>query len=502
MPSSPTRRTLGAVSSTRNSRLCRGYMQLPPAPTCATMPGVKTETHTQQTVLKLTALALGILLLGLTPYPRAFTQAVRRAEEERAATAYGAALDAYRRAAQLDRRSPRPWQGMGEVLLTQHRFVEATAALREAERLGGGLETGLALGWSYAGRGDWAAATRAWLRTQAQAPADARLPLALALAATAQGRFEQAQAWLDEALRLDPTNKGAASLAGRLALTDDLDAAEAWFEQGGDEDMLSVLEAVRAEPDPARADLLLGAAFLQRGELALARRHLERRLAAAPDSEVLAYLGHTLDLQGETAAGGEALRRAVGLDPDSALAYYFLGVHQRLVGNLADAQAALWEAHLRDPENAAQRVEMAETFVDLGDYASAEEWYQGAVEAAPDEIDFHLLLAHFYLDHLYRVEEGGLPAAQAAVELAPEDARAHDLLGWAYYLSGDAVAGVQSLLRALELDPDLASAHYHLGTLYAALGQRELARKHLRRAADLDTEGFFRARAEEALYDQ
>jgi len=464
------------------------------------MPDMETGTHRRQFVLKTVVLALGILLLGLTPYPRAFAEAMRQAQERRAVTAYGAALDAYRRATRLDRSSPRPWQGMGEVLLIQHRFVEATAALREAERLNGGPEAILALGRSYAGRGDWAAAMQTWLR--AQAPKDARFPLALAEAAIAQGRFGQARAFLDEALRLAPTDKKAAALAGRLALTDDLDTAETWFKRAGDADMLAVLEAVRAEPDPTRTDLLLGAAFLQRGELTLARRHLERQVAVTPDGvEALVYLGHTLDLLGETAAAGEMLRQAVELDPDSAPAYYFLGLHHRLVGNLTDALAALWEAHLRDPENAAQRVEMAETFVELGDYASAEEWYRGAVEVAPDDIEFHLLLVHFYLDHLYRVEEGGLPAAQAAVDLAPEDARAHDLLGWAYYLSGDAVAGEQSLLRALELDPNLVDAHYHLGRLYVTLGRWEQAREHLRRAADLDTRGYFRARAEEILYD-
>ena len=105
------------------------------------------------------------------------------------------------------------------------------------------------------------------------------------------------------------------------------------------------------------------------------------------------------------------------------------------------AQAALWQALLLDPENAAFRVEMGEAFVDQPDYAAAEEWFQGAVEVAPSDVAFHLVLVHFYLDHLYRIEEGGLPAAQTLVELAPNDARAHDLLGWAYLLSGQPAEG-------------------------------------------------------------
>ena len=130
----------------------------------------------------------------------------------------------------------------------------------------------------------------------------------------------------------------------------------------------------------------------------------------------------------------------------------------------------------------------------FGDY-----WYQGAAEAAPDDADFHLMLVRFYLDHLYRVAEGGLPAAQTLVELAPDDARAHDLLGWAYHLAGQHAEGERVLLQALRLDPDLVSAHYHLGSLYLTIGQRESARWHLQRVIDLDLHGFYRGRAEPLL---
>jgi superkiller protein 3 len=292
----------------------------------------------------------------------------------------------------------------------------------------------------------------------------------------------------------------AHTLLGRLVAGDDPAQAASHFRRASDEDMLAVLEAIAAEPDPARRALLLGTAALQRSELPLARHYFERAIALAPaDAEAHAYLAHTLDQIGETVAAGEVLDQALSLDPDSALAYYFLGTHHRLVGNVEAAQAALWQALARDPENAALRVEMAKTFVDQHDYSNAEEWYQGAAEAAPDDADFHLMLVRFYLDHLYRVAEGGLPAAQALVELAPDDARAHDLLGWAYHLAGQHAEGERVLLQALRLDPDLVSAHYHLGSLYLTIGRRESARWHLQRVIDLDLHGFYRDRAEPLL---
>ena len=92
-------------------------------------------------------------------------------------------------------------------------------------------------------------------------------------------------------------------------------------------------------------------------------------------------------------------------------------------------------------------------------------------------------------------------AALELVALAPDDARSHDLLGWAYHLTGQHGAGERALLQALGLDPDLVNAHYHLGSLYLTTGQRELARFHLQRAADLDQHGFYRDRAEQLLYE-
>lgn len=453
--------------------------------------------------LKLAHLAVGILLLGLAPYPQAYTAVLRQAEAHRAAGEYGAALAACSQAAHLAPGSPQPWLRAGEVLLQQHRFDQAETAFREAGRRHSAIAALLGLGESYAGRGDWAAALETWGQALLLAPDDARVSLALGRGSLAQGHLAQARSYLTYALQLRPTAAEATEahrLLGRLLADDSPQQAAGHLRQAGDEEMLAVLEAVDAESDPVRRAVLLGAAFLRQGELSLARRSLERAIALDPtDAQAYACLAHTLDRLGETVAAGKLLQQALALAPDSALAYYFLGIHERLVGNAKEAQAALWEALLRDPQNAALRVEMAEAFVDLGDYPHAEEWYQGAVEVTPNDIEFHLLLVRFYLDHLYRVEEGGVPAAEAAAALAPDDARACDLLGWAYHLAGRHAEGEQAFLRALALDPTLVSAHYHLGSLYANTGRRALARQHLQRAADLDTEGYYRERAEALL---
>ena len=449
--------------------------------------------------LKLTLLALGILLLGLTPYHRPFTTSMRQAGAHRATREYGAALATYRQAAASNPESPLPWLEIGQIYLLQNQSVLATAAFLEAQHRRGSAEAVIGLAESYASQGDWATATRNLLRAQALAPDDARVYAALGRASMAQGLFAQAKGYLAQVLQMDASDEEVAAahaLLGRLVAGDDPTLAGDHFRQADDTDMLAVLDAVNTERDPARRALLLGIAALQRNELVLARHNFERALSEAPnDAEAHAYLAHTVDQLGETVTARALLEQALALE-DSTLAYYFMGTHHRLVGNLDAAQAALWQALLRDPENAALRAEMAGIFVDQSDYASAEEWYQGAVEMAPDEVGFHLMLVHFYIDHLYRVAEAGVPAALALFELSPKDAQAYDLLGWTYHLAGQPSEALQALLQAVTLDPGLVSAHYHLGSLYATTGQNDAARPHLQRAVDLDTGGYYRSRAE------
>ena len=85
------------------------------------------------------------------------------------------------------------------------------------------------------------------------------------------------------------------------------------------------------------------------------------------------------------------------------------------------------------------------------------------------------------------------------VRLSPDDARAHDLRGWAAFRVGDYDTAESSLLRAISLDPALASAHYHLGRLWAIQAAHQKAREAFVRALDLDATGELIPLVERAL---
>jgi tetratricopeptide (TPR) repeat protein len=73
-----------------------------------------------------------------------------------------------------------------------------------------------------------------------------------------------------------------------------------------------------------------------------------------------------------------------------------------------------------------------------------------------------------------------------AVASSPDRAEAHEKLGLAVFLGGDARNAVPSLERACELDPGSASAHLNLAAVYAALGRFAEARRLANDARRLD----------------
>ena len=64
-----------------------------------------------------------------------------------------------------------------------------------------------------------------------------------------------------------------------------------------------------------------------------------------------------------------------------------------------------------------------------------------------------------------------------AVAGAPDRAEAHEKLGLAFFLAGDAPGAVPHLERARDLDRGSASAHLNLAAVYAALGRVAEARQ-------------------------
>ncbi len=451
-------------------------------------------------------------LLGLHPEKQMALALIRRGDVLKSRKEYSAAIDAYWQAASLQPNSAAPVGRVGEVYLLQGRYELATgvfqAALRSSQgRPPFGRQARLGLAAAYAALGDQERAMALWRQVLALEPANLEAHYRLGRAYVVRSQFEEAGREFEAILASAGWHPAAHYQLGlllaaeepqqalshlRSALSDAALEPRAW-------DMIKAVQQAQAMNDQAQAMAALGGAYFNWKEWSLARRAFEQAVSRRPDyAQAQAHLGYVLGQMGEDRAAIDHMRLAVTLDPTLVLGYYFLGMYYRTHHHPLTGRVYFEKVLALDPDNAAACLELARTYLEEREYPQAEAWFEEAAELAADNVEFHVIRAQFHLDLLYNLEKG-LAAARKAVELAPKSAITHDLLGWAYYLTIRWPEAERELKKSLELNPDLAAAHYHLGILYASRGQTKSARREYQQALDLDTEGFYRARAQEAL---
>jgi tetratricopeptide (TPR) repeat protein len=446
------------------------------------------------------------LLVGMVKRDVEFALLIREADRYRATKEYSRAINIYQQLVFLHPQWALPHLCLGQVYLAQGRLNEAEEEFFRAwESDGGEGEALLGLGMVAYQWGNVEEALDRWREAAALDPGNAEVHYRLGRTYLDRSEFQLAKQELERVVLYDRSHQEAHYYLGLLLAGEDRTLASGHLSSAAaDEDsqladraqeMALLLEEVAASEGEAYTAARLGHAYIKHEVPSLAVVQLERVVHLQPENYAArAYLGYALSALGEHERARQVLREVTHLAPKHPLGHYFLAMLHRSEGYLP---TALWEfkRSLRvDPSNAAAYADIADTYQRMGVYLAAGEWYQAAVEVAPDEPDFRLLLAQFYVDVLLRAEEG-TSAARQAVALAPDNALAQDLLGWAYYLAGNMARAQVALARAATLDPDFARAYYHLGVVYAELGDEEMAQWAYGRAIDLDSDGLYRERA-------
>jgi Flp pilus assembly protein TadD len=201
--------------------------------------------------------------------------------------------------------------------------------------------------------------------------------------------------------------------------------------------------------------------------------------------EAEAWLGAALERMERPTEARPHLERATALAPDLPLGWLLLGGHDLAGGRLEKARESLARAQRLDPGNPAPCLALANLVAAEGRYPEVETWTEAALTRAPNDPEMWKAVARFYLERNLRQGENPLWAAEGAVRLAPEDAEALSLLGWARLLEGDATGALEALDGALERDPTLAEAHALRAQALSALGREMEAREAMVRATDL-----------------
>ena len=127
---------------------------------------------------------------------------------------------------------------------------------------------------------------------------------------------------------------------------------------------------------------------------------------------------------------------------------------------------------------------VAEVYRNLGyiyakreDWATAEQYYQSALDLRPGDSTFTAALAQMYQDS--GQEEKAIALMSEAAADNPEDAKTQLNQGIFLLSSGQSVEAQAAFEAALAADPSLAEAHYHLGTILVGQGKVPEAVEHL-----------------------
>lgn len=404
------------------------------------------------------------------------------------------------------------WEQEGLVALQAGSPQQAVEAFLQVPEDQLSAEGWLGLGDARARLGGTQEALRAWeqyLELGGSAELVARRQLELFLdQEDYSGAGEAAQRLAD----LHPDDPELQYQAGLLLLVTEPEQALPYLDQAAEtvpqaRELRRRALAGRRQADRAYQLVAAGRGLAAVNEWALAAEAFRQATRERPDyADAWAYLGEALQhlpaADGSPEPGSERagadptpgpglaeIEKALALDPDSVAAHTVHALYWERQQRPDLAIRALEKAIALDPENPALLAQLGAARADVGDLQAASMAYLSAVDLAPDQVPYLLLLAVFSVNHEYEVREIALPAARRAVQLAPDNPETVDTLGWVLFSLNDLENARRFYLRALQTDPDYAPAHLHLGQLYWREGNTGLARQELELARSLDRDG-------------
>ena len=297
-----------------------------------------------------------------------------------------------------------------------------------------------------------------WLRkADASAQQALRLDDQLALAQVAsaavhagQGRFDDAVAACDRALRLDPANYFA------------------WYVKA------ETLRHARRYPEA-------------RATLAEAARRFPRERVFVDELGSLEYD------QGNDAAAEQLFRHSIALEPDAVVAYANLSA-TLLRENRTDEAARVLQQGLQLRPYATLYTNLGNILFLRGDYVGAADAFENAV--SPRHGDPSLYLNWANLGDTLLWIPGRAPEARQAyekarhllaprLERAPNDVLLVSRMGLYSARAGDVARALELAARAIALAPDSADVQFRAGLSYELLGKRALALRAITNALRL-----------------
>ena len=234
------------------------------------------------------------------------------------------------------------------------------------------------------------------------------------------------------------------------------------------EELAQLDAAVPPSPEPA---VLLGAIDLAAGNVPAARMHATRALSIAPNSaDALALAARAAIATGDTSAAEQYLERAIASEPGAFESHALLADLYASRRDFDRARTTLEAFASRQPGAAAPQTALGIVLEAAGRDDDARGRYEQALTIDPTDP-----IASNNLARLYAADDGkierAIELARTAVARLPEEADAHDTLGWVAYRAGRLSLAASELERATALDPADATYKHHLTEVRQAIAE-------------------------------
>jgi len=233
-------------------------------------------------------------------------------------------------------------------------------------------------------------------------------------------------------------------------------------------------DVIAKRPYNHRAHNNLAKALHTQGELDEAIEHYRASLRLSP-RYATAYnnLGVALAAQGNTFEAVEHYEQALRIQPDWAEAHNNLGLALAQRGRLEDAADSYRRAIDAKPSYADAHYNLANTLLRMGRTDLAIEHYNKALQYRPDYLDAHCNLATALMSQEKTTQAQRHYAAALRIAFR---------LGDEFRAQGNIDAAAAVHRKAVQIDPNSAKAHYLLGLDLADLGQMTEAVEQYRKA--------------------
>lgn len=252
------------------------------------------------------------------------------------------------------------------------------------------------------------------------------------------------------------------------------------------------------QSDPSMQRVIVGQAFGLVQDWELAKTAFEQAVDLNENNaEAWAWLGEAKQQTGQD--GSAELDQALLLDHNSVNVRALRGLYWSRKGKYSQMLAEYSLAARIEPENPRWQASLGEAYSKIGDLVTALKAYQRAVELAPTQADYWRLLAIFSAENNVQVEEVGMPAAQQAYVLSPNDPASLDALGYTYLSTGRYASAELAFSQAIEISAQYYPAHIHLAMNYLAQGNRAAAFNSLTYVRDAEGAGVYAEAARQLL---